>query len=135
MLLDVCRIRIGAHTLIGPAVQIYTPLHPLEASERRKAEYGKPVTIGSDVWIGGGAIVLRESPLAIERSSGPAAWSRGMFRPTCSPLEIRAGSFVRSRSGRFRARSRHEAAEQSALSPGMARSQRGAQPIQGAVRS
>jgi maltose O-acetyltransferase len=58
VLLDVCRIRIGAHTLIGPAVQIYTPLHPLDASERRKAEYGKPVTIGSDVWIGGGAIIL-----------------------------------------------------------------------------
>lgn len=58
VLLDVCRISIGDHTLVGPAVQIYTPLHPLDAALRRKQEYGKPVTIGSDVWIGGGAIVL-----------------------------------------------------------------------------
>ena len=58
VLLDVCTIRIGAHTLIGPAVQIYTPLHPLDAALRRQQEYGKPVTIGSDVWIGGGAIIL-----------------------------------------------------------------------------
>lgn len=58
VLLDVCAIRIGAHTLVGPAVQIYTPLHPLDAALRRQQEYGKPVTIGSDAWIGGGAIVL-----------------------------------------------------------------------------
>ncbi|GAB3765694.1 sugar O-acetyltransferase [Ramlibacter monticola] len=58
VLLDVCTIRIGAHTLVGPAVQIYTPLHPFDAALRRRQEYGKPVTIGSDVWIGGGAIIL-----------------------------------------------------------------------------
>ena len=58
VLLDVCTIRIGAHTLFGPAVQVYTPLHPLDAGLRRRQEYGKPVTIGSDVWIGGGAIIL-----------------------------------------------------------------------------
>ncbi|MCG2594599.1 sugar O-acetyltransferase [Ramlibacter sp. XY19] len=58
VLLDVCPIRIGAHTLIGPAVQIYTALHPLNAELRRKQEYGRPVTIGADVWIGGGAVIL-----------------------------------------------------------------------------
>lgn len=58
VLLDVCRIRIGSFTLIGPAVQIYTPLHPLDAGLRRRQEYGRPVDIGSDVWIGGGAIIL-----------------------------------------------------------------------------
>jgi maltose O-acetyltransferase len=58
VLLDVCRIRIGAHTLVGPAVQIYTPLHPLDAALRRRQEYGKPVDIGSDVWIGGAAVIL-----------------------------------------------------------------------------
>jgi len=58
VLLDVCPIRIGSHTLIGPAVQIYTPLHPMDAKLRRQQEYGKPVTIGADAWIGGGAIVL-----------------------------------------------------------------------------
>jgi maltose O-acetyltransferase len=58
IVLDVCRIRIGDFTLFGPAVQIYTPLHPLNAEERRKKEYGKPIEIGSDVWVGGGAIIL-----------------------------------------------------------------------------
>jgi maltose O-acetyltransferase len=58
VLLDVCRIRIGARTLVGPAVQIYTPLHPMDAALRRQQEYGRPVDIGSDVWIGGGAVIL-----------------------------------------------------------------------------
>jgi maltose O-acetyltransferase len=58
VLLDVCAIRIGARTLVGPAVQIYTALHPMDAVLRRVQEHGAPVTIGEDVWIGGGAIVL-----------------------------------------------------------------------------
>jgi maltose O-acetyltransferase len=39
-------------------VQILTPLHPLNAALRRKQEYGAPVTIGADVWVGSGAIIL-----------------------------------------------------------------------------
>jgi len=58
VVLDVCRVSIGDYTLIGPAVQIYTPLHPLDAELRRTQEFGKPVEIGSDVWIGGGALIL-----------------------------------------------------------------------------
>jgi maltose O-acetyltransferase len=58
VVLDVCPVRIGEHTLFGPAVQIYTPMHPLDAAERRQREYGKPVEIGADVWVGGGAIIL-----------------------------------------------------------------------------
>jgi maltose O-acetyltransferase len=58
VVLDVCTVRIGSYTLFGPAVQIYTPLHPLDAEMRRRQEYGRPVEIGSDVWIGGGAIIL-----------------------------------------------------------------------------
>ena len=57
VVLDVCRVTIGDGTLFGPAVQIYTAMHPLNAELRRTQEYGKPVAIGSDVWIGGGAIV------------------------------------------------------------------------------
>ena len=58
VVLDVCRVRIGDFSMFGPAVQIYTPLHPLNAELRRREEYGKPVEIGSDVWVGGGAIIL-----------------------------------------------------------------------------
>ena len=39
-------------------MQIYTPLHPLDAELRRREEFGKPIEIGSDVWVGGGAIIL-----------------------------------------------------------------------------
>ena len=58
VVLDVCRVRIGSFTLFGPAVQIYTATHPLEAKLRRTRELGKPVEIGGDVWVGGGAIIL-----------------------------------------------------------------------------
>jgi maltose O-acetyltransferase len=56
--LDVCDVRIGDYTLFGPGVQILTPLHPLNAELRRSQEYGKPIEIGSDVWVGGGALIL-----------------------------------------------------------------------------
>jgi maltose O-acetyltransferase len=57
VVLDVCRVTIGDFSMFGPAVQIYTPLHPLNAEQRRLKEYGKPVQIGADVWVGGGAII------------------------------------------------------------------------------
>jgi maltose O-acetyltransferase len=58
VVLDVCTVTIGDHTLFGPAVQVYTPLHPFDVLERRGKEHGKPVDIGSDVWVGGGAMIL-----------------------------------------------------------------------------
>jgi maltose O-acetyltransferase len=57
VVLDVCRVTIGDYTLFGPAVQIYTATHPMNAVLRRTQESGKPITIGSDVWVGGGAII------------------------------------------------------------------------------
>ncbi len=58
VVLDVTRVKIGSYTLFGPAVQIYTATHPLEWEQRAEGlEYGKPVTIGSHVWVGGGAII------------------------------------------------------------------------------
>ncbi len=57
VILDVCEVRIGDYCQFGPAVQIYTATHPLDAKLRRSQEFGKPITIGSDVWVGGGAIL------------------------------------------------------------------------------
>ena len=57
VVLDVCRVVIGDFTLFGPAVQLYTATHPMNAELRRKQECGKPIEIGSDVWVGGGAII------------------------------------------------------------------------------
>lgn len=57
VMLDICPIDIGSHVLFGPAVQVYAAAHPLDALARRAEEHGRPVTIGDDVWIGGGAII------------------------------------------------------------------------------
>ena len=57
VVLDVCRVAIGDYTLFGPAVQVYTATHPMNAELRRKQEFAKPITIGSDVWVGGGAVI------------------------------------------------------------------------------
>ena len=56
VVLDVCEVRIGAFTFFGPAVQIYTAAHPMDAAARRTQEFGREIDIGSDVWVGGGAI-------------------------------------------------------------------------------
>ncbi len=57
VILDVCRVSIGDYVFFGPAVQIYTATHPMDAQQRRDKEFGKPVEIGSDVWVGGAAII------------------------------------------------------------------------------
>jgi maltose O-acetyltransferase len=57
IVLDVCEVRIGDFTMFGPAVQIYTATHPLNAELRRKQEFARPIEIGGDVWVGGGAII------------------------------------------------------------------------------
>jgi maltose O-acetyltransferase len=58
VVLDVMRVEIGNNVLFGPSVQIYTATHPMSAVERRTwLELAKPVSIGSDVWVGGGAII------------------------------------------------------------------------------
>ena len=57
--LDCGMITIGAKTQMGPAVQLYTATHPLDAEMRTAGpELAHPIHIGSRVWIGGGAIVL-----------------------------------------------------------------------------
>ena len=57
--LDVAEIRMGARTQIGPGVQLQTADHPREAARRATGEEsGRPIRIGADCWIGGGALVL-----------------------------------------------------------------------------
>ena len=58
VVLDVAPVTIGDHTLFGPAVQVYTVTHPLDAGLRRTREFAKPIDIGRDVWVGGGGAIL-----------------------------------------------------------------------------
>jgi maltose O-acetyltransferase len=56
--LDCAAIRIGDNVQLGPAVQILTAHHPVDPIMRRDGrELASPVTIGDDVWIGGGAVI------------------------------------------------------------------------------
>lgn len=57
--LDCAPIIIGHAVQIAPCVQLYTAEHPLDPSRRRAGwETARPIRIGDNVWIGGGAIVL-----------------------------------------------------------------------------
>jgi maltose O-acetyltransferase len=59
VILDVVKVTIGRHTQIGSAVQILTADHPRDPKLRAQSlEFGRPVEIGSNVWIGSGAIIL-----------------------------------------------------------------------------
>lgn len=58
VILDVCEVTIGEKTMFGPSVQIYGATHPLDAKTRNSGlEFGKPIHIGKEVWVGGGAII------------------------------------------------------------------------------
>lgn len=58
-LLDIAPIRIGDDTLIGPDVKILTPTHPTDPAQRlARWESARPITIGRNVWLGGGVTVL-----------------------------------------------------------------------------
>ena len=98
VVLDVCRVKIGDFTLFGPAVQIYTATHPMNAEQRRKHEFAKPIEIGSDVWVGGGAIICPGGRSARRQSSGPGTWSRETSGMVYLPLGTRVGSFAKSQN-------------------------------------
>ena len=58
VMLDVTPIRIGAACQLATCVQLLTATHPVDPEPRRRGwEYGQPITIGDNVWLGGGAIV------------------------------------------------------------------------------
>ncbi len=58
VVLDVAAVTIGDAVLFGPNVQIYTATHPVDWQERaRGPEFAKPITIGSNVWIGGSVVL------------------------------------------------------------------------------
>ncbi|WP_281391322.1 maltose acetyltransferase domain-containing protein [Alkalicella caledoniensis] len=58
VILDVCEVRIGDNCMLAPGVHIYTAAHPLDPHQRNSGvEFGKPVNIGDNVWIGGRAVI------------------------------------------------------------------------------
>ncbi len=59
VILDECPVTFGRDCMLGPQVGVYTATHPIDGAERRKGlEYGRSITVGDDVWIGGHAVIL-----------------------------------------------------------------------------
>lgn len=57
--LDVCAIEVGENTQMGPYVQVLTADHPRDPETRDTGlEFGRPISIGRNAWIGGGALIL-----------------------------------------------------------------------------
>jgi maltose O-acetyltransferase len=81
--LDVARITIGEDVQIGPNVQLLTPTHPTDPEPRRaKIEGAKPITIGDNVWLGGGVIVCPGVTIGENTVVGSSARSeRPVYRP------------------------------------------------------
>jgi maltose O-acetyltransferase len=58
VILDVAPVRIGADCQIATCVQFLPATHPVDPEPRRAGwEYGEPITLGDNVWLGGGVIV------------------------------------------------------------------------------
>lgn len=58
IILDVCEVHIGDNVMFGPRVCVYTAGHPIDPGVRTEAlEFGKPVTIGNNVWVGGNVVI------------------------------------------------------------------------------
>jgi len=58
IILDVCEVRIGDNCMIGPRVSLFTATHPTDAATRVSGlEFGKPISIGNNVWIGGHSVI------------------------------------------------------------------------------
>jgi maltose O-acetyltransferase len=96
VILDVIEVAIGDRTQIGPAVQIYAADHPRDAATRRTGlEFGRPVRIGSDVWIGGGAIILP----GVSIGDGAVVGAGSVVTRDVGPGQIVTGNPARVRSG------------------------------------
>ena len=82
--LDVAEIRIGEGCMLGPNVQLYTALHPVQPAARADLlEAGAPITLGRNVWIGGGAIVLPGVHIGDNSVIGAGSVVTGDIPPNC----------------------------------------------------
>lgn len=100
-ILDIAPVTIGNNVMIAPNVSIFTAGHPIHPQARNSGyEYGRPITIGNNVWIGGGAILLpgvtigdnaviaagsvvgRDVPAGVVAAGNPCGWCGRSPMPT-----------------------------------------------------
>ena len=88
VILDVVEVSIGDGAQIGPGVQLLTADHPRDPAERAaRLEYGRPVAIGRNAWIGGGAIILP----GVTIGDGCVIAAGSLVRQDCEPNTAYAG--------------------------------------------
>ncbi|KAJ5709999.1 acetyltransferase [Penicillium malachiteum] len=92
--IDTCGITVGARTLFGPYVSLYSGTHPLDPEVRngtKGPETGKPIVIGEDCWIGGNVVIL--PGITIGRGSTVGAGS--VVTKDVPPFHVVAGNPAR----------------------------------------
>lgn len=90
--LDICPVTIGDRTLIGPNVSIYAAGHPIHPEDRATGwEFGSPVTIGADVWIGGSAVILA----GVTIGDGAVVAAGSVVTRDVPPMTVAAGNPAR----------------------------------------
>ena len=89
VILDCNEVRIGNNVMFAPKVQIYTAYHPLEPEIRRtELEFAAPITIGDDVWLGGGVIVCPN----VEIGEGTTIGAGSVVTKSIPPRVFAAGN-------------------------------------------
>ncbi|KAK7191818.1 acetyltransferase, CysE/LacA/LpxA/NodL family [Paraphaeosphaeria sporulosa] len=94
MVLDTCKVSIGARVLIGPNVSLYTATHPVDPAIRQGIigpEMGKEIHIGDDCWIGGGAYILP----GVNIGRGVTVGAGSVVTKSVDPFTVVAGNPAR----------------------------------------
>ncbi len=82
-------VEIGDNCYLGPNVQLYTAIHPVDPDERRKGiNSAKPIRVGADCWIGGGAIILP----GVEIGAGSTIGAGSVVTRSIPPRSVAAGN-------------------------------------------
>lgn len=89
---DGVKVSFGDHVFIAPNCCFTTAEHPVDPEQRKAGlEIARPITVGSNVWIGAGTTVLAGVTIGDNSVIGAAAWFRGPFRAMSSPSASPAG--------------------------------------------
>ena len=93
VILDVAPVTIGNNVLFAPNVSLYTAGHPVHPDSRRSGyEYGRPITIGDDVWLGGGVTVAP----GVTIGAGAVIGAGSVVTKDIPPMTIAAGNPCRA---------------------------------------